>query len=544
MATDHMHPRVETSPLGAAALLALALLPTLLALAALPGFITSDGPAHLYNAQIISELMRGDDAYRDVYQVHWAPLPNWGQYLLLMGLMDLVPPRAAGRLVTVLTLVGFAASVLWLRFQVAGRRGLGVAAVLAALLAINVPWLFGFTSFLMGACLFSLTLGVWWAGRDRLGPGWALALGALLALGYVCHPVSLGLTVVGLGVLAVATPGPARSRRWLWTAVSLSPLVPLGLLYGRTVRSGGGLYPQWPHLTTLLSLHGWVDQLGWADPLTLGSHRIAPFVEPHRLAFVILDPALWAAVALVGFALLTRGRPDQTRRGWAWLAVLLLLGGFLGPDGLGPEHGGFLTPRVALLGLVALLVWVELDGVGKLSRVAAGASLVALALQSAFVWDYGRRTQADVEAFLATQPQVGVRNRVGVLVLEPYGRYRPAPRFHVDCLLGLGTGNVIWNNYETSHYYFPVQVRRGVPHPPATVFETFDMLDGPEDADARRETLRTLLEQHHRTIDRLVVWGTDPDLEPLLDRWYEDAGAPGAGSIRVLRQRARSAAVR
>jgi hypothetical protein len=76
------------------------------------------------------------------------------------------------------------------------------------------------------------------------------------------------------------------------------------------------------------------------------------------------------------------------------------------------------------------------------------------------------------------------------------------------------------------------------------VFETFDMLDGPGDADARRAALRTLLEQHHRFIDRLVVWGTEPDLEPLLDRWYEDTGAPGAGGIRVLRPRARSAAVR
>ncbi len=525
-------------------MLALALLPTLLALAALPGFVTSDGPAHLYNAQILSELMRGDSAYRSVYQVRWAPIPNWGQYLLLLGLMDVVPAGVAGRLATGLTLVGFAASVLWLRLQVGGRRGVGVAAVLAALLAINVSWLFGFTGFLMGASLFPLTLGVWWNGRDRLGPGRALAIGTLLALGYVCHPVSLALTVIGLVVLAVATPRPAPVRRWLWTAVSLSPLIPLGLLYGRVVQSGGGVYPQWPHLTNVLSPRDWVAQLAWADPLTLGSRRIAPFVEPHRLGFVLLDPALWAAVAFVGFVLLTRGRGDGTRRGWGWLAVLFLLGGFLGPDGLGPQHGGFLTPRVTLLGLVALLAWLELDGVGRVARVATAAGLVALGLQSAFVWDYGRRTQADVEALLAAGSQVGIRNRVGVLVVDPYGRYRPAPRLHVDCLLGLGTDNLIWNNYETSHYFFPVQIRSGVPHPPATVFETFDMLDGPRDAEARRETLRTLLEQYHQSIDRLVVWGTEPDLEPLLDRWYEDTGAPGAGDIRVLRPRARSAAVR
>ena len=540
-----MQHRGGTAPTAAVALLAVALLPTLVALAALPGFITSDGPAHLYNAQILADLVRGDSPYRDVYQVRWAPIPNWGQYLLLMGLMQLVSQRAADHLASVLTLVSFAASVLWLRFQVAGRRGLGFAAVLSALLAINVSWLFGFTSFLMGACLFPLTLGVWWAGRDRLGPGRVLAIGVLLALGYFCHPVSLGLTVIGLVVLAVATPGPAPERRWLWTGVSLVPLVPLGLLYAGVMRSAGGMYPQWPHLAGGMSLRGWAAQLGWADPLTLGSRRIAPFVESRHLAFVVLDPALWAAVAFAGFALLSWGRIDRTRRGWGWLAVLFLLGGFLGPDGLGEGHGGFLTPRVALLGLVALLAWLELDGAGQLARVASAAGVVALALQSAFVWDYGRRTQADVDRFLVTRPQVGVGHRVGVLVLEPYGRYRPAPRFHMDCLLGLGTGNVIWNNYETAHYYFPIQVRPGVPHPPATVFETIALLDGPKDANARQETLRELLAQYHPTIDRLVVWGNEPDLAPLLDRWYEDAGgsSPG-GDIRVLRPRAASAASR
>lgn len=540
-----MHDRGGTTPVAASALLAAALLPTLVALAALPGFITSDGPAHLYNAQIISDLLRGNDSpYRAVYQVRLALAPNWGQYLLLMGLMRMVPPRAADHLATILTLVGFAAAVLWLRAQVAGRRGLGLAAVLSALLALNVAWLFGFTSFLMGACLFPLTLGVWWRGRDRLGPGRALAIGVLLALGYLCHPVSLGLTVIGLLLLAVATPGPAPGRRWLWTGVSVAPLVPLGLLYALAMRSGGGMYPQWAHLTNLLSLRAWAAHLAWADPLTLGSRHIAPFVESRRLGFVVLDPVLWAAVAFAGFALLSRGRSDRTRRGWAWLAVLFLLAGFLGPDGLGEGHGGFLTPRLVLLGLVVLLPWLELDAAGRLARVAAAASLVALALQSAFVWDYGRRTQADVDRLLTTRSLVGVRQRVGVLVLEPYGRYRPAPRFHMDCLLGLETGNVIWNNYETAHYYFPVQVQAGVPHPPATVFETFDMLDRPADADARRETLAALLAEHHRTIDRLVVWGKEPDLEPLLDRWYQDAGGSPDGEIRVLRPREASSAAR
>ena len=111
LTTDTMQDRGRRAPWAAVAVLAVALLPALVALAALPGFITSDGPAHLYNAQIIAELLRGDSVYRDLYQVRSAPLPNWGQYLLLIGLLQTVAPRTADHLATVLTLVGFAASV-------------------------------------------------------------------------------------------------------------------------------------------------------------------------------------------------------------------------------------------------------------------------------------------------------------------------------------------------------------------------------------------------------------------------------------------------
>ena len=69
---------------------------------------------------------------------------------------------------TSVTMVGFAAAILWLRWRVAGGRGLHVAALMAALLSMNMAWLFGFTSFMLGACLFPITLGRLVAGRDRL----------------------------------------------------------------------------------------------------------------------------------------------------------------------------------------------------------------------------------------------------------------------------------------------------------------------------------------------------------------------------------------
>ncbi len=78
-------------------------------------------------------------------------------------------PEVANRVMAAATLVAFASAVVWLRWVVAGRDGIEVAAVLAALLALNVTWLLGFTSFLLGATLAPLTLAFWWSRRDRFG---------------------------------------------------------------------------------------------------------------------------------------------------------------------------------------------------------------------------------------------------------------------------------------------------------------------------------------------------------------------------------------
>ena len=83
--------------------------------------------------------------------VAWQPLPNWAGHLGTMALVSLFPPDIAARVMTALTLVLFAASVVWLRWTVAGPRGLATASILAVLLALNVTWLLGFTSFLLGA---------------------------------------------------------------------------------------------------------------------------------------------------------------------------------------------------------------------------------------------------------------------------------------------------------------------------------------------------------------------------------------------------------
>jgi len=529
------------------AALTLAILPALAAVWSVPWFVTQDGPAHLYNARILADALGPGESspLGAFYRIRWEPLPNWAGHLTLLGLVKTLPPAQANRVATSATLVGLAAAVAWLRWRVRGWRGMAMAGPLAALLAMNVAWLLGFTSFLLGACLFPITLGVWWSGRGGFGPRRAAALGGLMVAGYACHPVSLGLTVVGLLVLAAATPAPpgGAARRWGWTLAGLAPLGLLGLIYrGLMSRGGGGFEPTWGHLADPRSFASWVRQAGWADPVSLASKLLVPFVEGPGLAHALLAPALWLAAALatwIGAALLPGGGPPGAgeRRGWWLLAALLVAGGLACPDTLGPSHGNYLPQRVVLLGLVALVPALDVDGSRRSGRIGGAALAVALAVQSAFVWEYARTADRVAGVFERAGPHVGAGRRVATLLIGVRGRFRANPLLHADNLLGVEGRNVLWSNYETRHYYFPVQFRPGLCRPDAGELEAIALMDDPRDAPRRADRWRRLVAAYADAIDVLVVWGSDPGLDAI------DAGRFEAvhrdGPLRVLRRRER-----
>lgn len=519
--------------------LGFALLPTLGAVWLLPGYGTQDGPAHVYNASLILGSLQGDPRVNAFYDVRWQPLPNWTGHLALVGLLAIMPAWAADKVMISATLTGFAISLLWLRYRVAGDRGIRTAALMCALLAMNFPWLLGFYSFLLGTAIGFVTLGAWWGGRERLGPSRLLALGALLVLGYFSHLISLGLTLIGLLTLAVLTPGERRGRRLVLTIVALLPLLPLGLAYRTLMNHGGAISPHWMELTEWLSLDAWRKQLGWVDPLSLAGKVAAPFLDDGAVAFALVAPILLFALALTiltGATVQDKRTAYGVRQGWAVLAAVFVVGGIVGPDSLGPKHGNYLALRVFLFGLASVVPLLELGGGHRLHRAGTGLLMLAVIVQSAFVWDFGLRTDRQVSAFLRAKPHLGTDQRVVTLLLDLRQKFRSNPLLHVDNWLGVGTGNVIWTNYETAFYYFPVQVLPDVPHPDPLAIENISIRDDPAVAPERARAWESLLEAHHSEIDVLVVWGDDPSgLDPITTRWFTEIAREG--KVRVLRRR-------
>jgi hypothetical protein len=520
----------------AAALAVLA--PVVVAIWTLPWFVTQDGPAHVYNAQVLLDLTTRGEAspFARVYEARFRPVPNWAGHLALMGAMTALPPRAADRLLMTATLVLPALALIGLCRRVAGREP-GVAVGLAAgVLALNFLWQLGFYSFLLGVAAMLATWSHAWRGwaTGRMGVGWVLGLAGWIVVGYVCHPISLGATALGLVVVAGLGWREGRGRRLARTALGLLPLVPLGIVYRSLMAGGGEIQPLWDNARGATWAAAALNQMIWIDPISLARRDRVPWLGWTAGWAGLLAPLIWLGIGLGALVIGRQPARGTPGRAWLALAAVLLAIGLAAPDTLGPRHGNFLGQRVFLAGLLALVP------ATAMSSRRAGLATVALglagALQASTVIEYGQEADRKIGAYMAAGGGVGRESRVAGLVLHSVSPFRANALWHADTLLGVGTGNIVWSNYESAHYYFPVGVKAGVEHPPIEGFEWVSRLDAPQERDERVAWWTAILERHHDQIDGLVVWGRDEAVDAVTRRWYVEVEGEEGAPARVWRR--------
>jgi len=564
--------------------LGLVLLLVCLAIWVTPWFLTQDGAAHLYNAQILVDLQKGEAPFDQVYQAHWQPLPNLAGHVLLMGLLAVFPDWLADRLLITLTLVALAVAAMWLRVQVAGWYGALGAVPLAGLLALNWMWLMGFYNFLLGAALFAVTLGCWWRWHQALSGGRAAGLTLLLVLGYFCHLFSLGLTVVGLGVLTLLTPGTGWWGRTGWTVLSGVPLLPLLWFYRNLAqRDVGPVQASWKGMNSFWSLREWLVRWQGTETLQLGGRKFLPFSEAESLGFVLASPTVLAAVG-IGLLLLTgvvfvkqnwqiarladrpvKGAPWwHAQRGWLALTGLLILGCAFAPDQLGDRHGGFIRQRLLLLALLTLLPLLPLHLTSLTARWGKALLALALALQVLWVWDYARTTNRIISEFLQVRQVLAhspsTEKFVGTVLLPEVAppavssvdspiryrwgaeqlRYTARPLLHADDLLGVGARTIVWNNYEATQYYFPVKHQNRAANLLARDLDLLNKRSLPKTSGEAKTYLQdwlSLFAQFHQEMPILLVWGAWPELERQLGQWYKPEPLFAAGRVRLFQHK-------
>lgn len=321
----------------------------------IPLALTPMIPAVDFNDHLLRYWILADNGatpvLADNYTPKWALLSNLGMDILGTGVLNILPPLAAGKLLAALVLLAPVLGALYLAHAVQGRVTL-FTCLLAGCIGFSHIFTWGFANFLLGMGLLLFGLGWWIRTRDRP----ALQLVGTILIGIVLiivHALAFGLWGLLLGcvelMLAFAGRHPTLGNLIVRALrlVSVAVLPAAYFLSSRTAEAPQGVTAAATNLATHAEKGNLVNRvieeaLSRLDLLLRVSESLHPWADR------LLGGALWAL--LLGGLFVGALRLAPVMRLAAALALLLVI--VLPPNLFG---SGYTNDRMPLL-LMALLV--------------------------------------------------------------------------------------------------------------------------------------------------------------------------------------------
>jgi hypothetical protein len=412
-------------------------------------FVTTDGPAHVYGASVLRELLFQPDSsmYSPVYQIQRMAVPNSIASLLLAGGSALVGTAHAEQLLTsLIALIGFFG--LWYLSR-ALAPGWSTWTPL-----FNFPvqtWFMrmGFYSFVLGMLLVPFAAGYYIRRAGRFGWRNALVLAAGFILLFFTHLIAVGMAMAAVGLVASWLAGASRDlplrTRIMEGGLVMASMIPAGLLGLLYTRSGVGI-PLPPGTGTDWHFSGMV-------------FTTAPGFFGHQYF-------LRAAIALyIGAAVLAMKRSEwRSARGGILLSSIVAFAGyvFLPDEGLGGS-----IVKIRFLWALFLFGLPLAASVARLRRMRVPVALcVFFFLSWNFVATHSqlKRLSKAVESYVAAASAIPGNVRVVRILYDApnaatsygYEDGAEAPFRHVDAWLAARRHQLDVTSYEPLNEIFPI----------------------------------------------------------------------------------------
>jgi len=432
-------------------------------------FPSMDGPAHLYNANVLSQLCRDQsEVLHHYYTINPALVPNWTSHVLLAGFKVFLPAFLAEKVLLLLYVVG-----LPLTF----RKFIScIAPSQSALTYIIFPFIYNYL-FCLGFYNLSLSIILLFAGltiaiRQIQAPslrGW-MGQAILFLLTYFTHPFSFALLV--LGSFAI------------WAAQCLfSPVPPSTSLFQRflsarpnLVRLGFACF-----IPVLLLLHFYATQHFYNSGQRLSTGEIMRYLKDLRplicynynLELRLTEHLyhLFAGLTAIAFYERINGvisgqyskmerfkRFFQPNDVWLSLALLLLVLLFVVPNS---ASAGMMSDRFALFFFLFWATWLAVQPLRPwLLRT---ATIIILVLNFGLTYRY-IRVAKDQNKIVAQCVAASQYIPAGSTVLPlNYANNWLVP--HFSNYLGIEKPMLILENYEADTGWFPLLWRTARPSP-------------------------------------------------------------------------------
>jgi hypothetical protein len=330
-----------------------------------------DYPEWVLQGRILRGLLTGAPGMTALYRLVPAPVPNMAAPAVIAVLGLALPDEAAGRVLLVGGVLGFAAGYAFLVRRLQGRP--------TALELTGPLWATGY--FLdRGYLSYLFALPVAFAGigvlhpalRSRPSRGRLAGLAALGAVAFLAHLIAWGVLLLAIAAAAVALVRQGRRADAGRLVATTAPSALLLIWYVATGRSGG-------HLTLYGSLRD--KLLALAEPLELFARMdpyagVVPPFPAQVLVGVVLIAVLAAALRRADVAAALRGPVAVTALVLGVLAALDPVGNI---DSLTKPDQRLLFPAVLLL--LAALPWRQLEP--RQAGITTSVTLTAILLHLA-----------------------------------------------------------------------------------------------------------------------------------------------------------------
>lgn len=420
-----------------------------------PYFPTQDGPSHLYNLAILSDLLDGGKEWGAYYGVRLRFASNLGFHAVALPLARFLSPAATEKVFLSLYVLLLAGGVP--RYL----RGFGTPAFPLSFLVFPLIWnfslLMGSYSYAAGVALLLLFLSVVWDCREFPRTRMFFLHNGLAIVLYLFHPVPFGVFLLGAGTLLWTERNDARRLRRGIQAV-LWFLPSLALVFWSMRSTLGAL----PRLSYLGSGERWISLA--VDLFTLSGVNLSPWqLVPVSLVMVLYWSRVWFC-AKSAFRRWRRGEEFERRERflWGFLAALLAVYALLPYDLFGIGNSGMFNQRlpwvIALVSLPLLDPTPERTGSRRRFALFAAVCGIAFLCNSLVLAGESRKVSEYTRGIATDLPRGSVI--VGYKPARPAGS-RVDPLLHAVSYYGIALGCIDAGNYEAvpGWDYFPVKYR-------------------------------------------------------------------------------------
>ena len=433
-----------------------------------PYFPSLDGAAHIYNANLILELLSGDAAtISQFFQLNAQPVPNWMGHAILVLCRLFFDASQAQQILLSIYAIGLPLTFRYLILS--GKQGNRLVSYFIFPFVYSFIFILGFYNFCLGLVLFFWTVG-FWKRRSEMGISAELVikLFLLLTATYFSHLFMFGVTlaVLGLELITNFVTGYTKESTWNFRAtgqklliLGMAALLPLALtvLYLLNHQVGGSSeslpaleLKEWvKNFRPVISIHQKIEE-AYSTKLFyifLILLAVAIYRRIHGLESDLLK-GRWKALRT---QLLDRNDVFLLSAGLLFIAYLIV------PNSTG--HAGFFSVRLLQLGFLMAIVWIAKQK----------QSYLVAALFMAFVLYINFKLFLFYKSELYSQQAVINNIRKAASSVEPGSTVLPINLSynwldaHYSNYLGAEKPVVILENYEAGTGYFPIKWNDTIP---------------------------------------------------------------------------------